>query len=102
MNRAENVVLFPIKTLDQLTMMLKAFRKEKGLTQAAMADRLGITQQSYAYFEANPTSATFERIFLVLRLLGVEISLGHMTSNKNATPLAEAALASSTQPKELW
>lgn len=66
---------YPIKTLSQLPLLLKGFRKEKGLTQAGMAERLGITQQSYAYFEANPATATLERLFTVLRMLDIEISL---------------------------
>lgn len=69
-------MIYPLKTLSQLPLILKGFRKEKELTQAAMAERLGITQQSYAYFEANPATATLERLFTVLRLLDVEISLG--------------------------
>jgi HTH-type transcriptional regulator/antitoxin HipB len=68
-------VIYPIKTLSQLPLILKGFRKEKGLTQVTIAERLGITQQSYAYFEANPAAATLERLFLVLRMLDVEISL---------------------------
>ncbi len=68
-------MIYPIKTLSQFSLILKGFRKEKGLTQASMAERLGITQQSYAYFEANPASATLERLFMVLRMLDVEISL---------------------------
>jgi len=68
-------VIYPIKTLSQLPLILKGFRKEKGLTQAAMAERLGITQQSYAYFEAHLATATLERLFMVLRMLDVEISL---------------------------
>jgi HTH-type transcriptional regulator / antitoxin HipB len=71
----EATMIFPIKTLNQLPLVLKAFRKEKGLTQAAMAEKLGITQQSYAYFEANPATATLARLFTVLRLLNVDISL---------------------------
>ncbi len=66
---------YPIKTLNQLPLVLKAFRKEQGLTQSAMAEKLGITQQSYAYFEAKPATATLERLFTVLRLLNVDISL---------------------------
>jgi len=68
-------VNYPIKTLSQLPLILKGFRKERGLTQAAMAEKLGITQQSYAYFEANPATTTLDRLFMVLRILGVEISL---------------------------
>ena len=73
-------MIYPIKTLSQLPLVLKGFRKEKRLTQAAMAEKLGITQQSYAYFEANPAIATLERLFMVLRMLDVEISLDQPSS----------------------
>ena len=84
----EAKVIYPIKTLRQLPLVLKGFRKRKGLTQAAMAERLGITQQSYAYFEANPATATLERLFMVLRMLDVEISLDQTSpaTSKGATP----------------
>jgi HTH-type transcriptional regulator/antitoxin HipB len=68
-------VNYSIKALSQLPLILKGFRKERGLTQAVMAEKLGVTQQSYAYFEANPASATLDRLFMVLRMLDVEISL---------------------------
>jgi HTH-type transcriptional regulator/antitoxin HipB len=71
---------YPIKTLSQLPLVLKGFRKVRGLTQAAIAKKLGITQQSYAYFEANPATATLERLFKVLRMLDVEISLDQVAS----------------------
>lgn len=81
-------MIYPIKTLSQFPLILKGFRKEKGLTQAAMAERLGITQQSYAHFEANPATATLERLFMVLRMLDVEISLDQTSpaTRKGATP----------------
>lgn len=66
---------YPIKTISQLPLILKAFRKERGLTQADMGAKLGVTQQTYASFEASPATATLERLFRVLRLLSVEISL---------------------------
>lgn len=77
---------YPIKTLNQLPLMLKGFRKERGLTQAAIAEKLGITQQSYAYFEANPTTASLDRLFMVLRILGVEISLEQAASVTSPNP----------------
>ena len=86
-------MIYPVKTLASLPLLLKGFRKQKGLTQAAMAEKLGITQQSYAYFEANAASATFERLFLVLRLLDVEISLDDTTAqvgNSEPMPADEA------------
>jgi HTH-type transcriptional regulator/antitoxin HipB len=77
-------MIFPINTLAQLPLLLKAFRKERGVTQAALAEKLGITQQSYAAFEANPATANLERVFTVLRLLDVDMSL------VQATPAATA------------
>lgn len=101
-------MIYPIKTLSQLPLILKGFRKEKGLTQAAMAERLGITQQSYAYFEANPATATLERLFMVLRLLDVEISLDQpspatsKTAGTVATRTAKPSAVTPTGKKENW
>jgi HTH-type transcriptional regulator/antitoxin HipB len=94
-------MIYPIKTLSQFSLVLKGFRKEKGLTQAAIAERLGITQQSYAHFEAKPQKATLDRIFKVLRMLDVEISLSHasVAANKGAVPSAKAAIASASTAK---
>ncbi|AIO68660.1 helix-turn-helix transcriptional regulator [Burkholderia oklahomensis] len=64
-----------IKTLGQLRPILRGFRKAAGLTQAMLASRLGVTQQTYAQFEANPASASVERLFKVLRVLDVELTL---------------------------
>lgn len=81
---------YPLKTLDQLALLLKGFRKTQGLTQSAMAEKLGITQQSYAHFEANPSSATLERLFMVMRLLGVEITFEKADSTLEAMPIPVA------------
>lgn len=84
---------YPIKTLNQLPLILKGFRKERRLTQAAMGEKLGITQQSYAAFEANPAAATLDRLFMVLRLLDVEISLEKVirTSGTEIAPSVDHA-----------
>lgn len=83
---------YPIKTLSQLRPILQGFRKAAGLTQAAMAERLGITQQSYAQLEANPASVSVERLFKVLRMLDVEMSLIQVpaVSTKISTATTEA------------
>lgn len=67
---------YPIRTLQQLRPLLVGFRKQAGLSQAEVAARLGVTQQSYARIEANPTATSVERLFTILRLLGGEIVLG--------------------------
>ncbi|PQV45524.1 helix-turn-helix transcriptional regulator [Paraburkholderia sp. BL21I4N1] len=79
---------YAIKTPSQLRPILQGFRKSAGLTQAAVADLLGITQQSYAQLEANPAAASVERIFKVMRLLNVDLRLSQTlaaTSGESAS-----------------
>jgi HTH-type transcriptional regulator/antitoxin HipB len=66
---------YAVKTLSQLRPILQGFRKAAGHTQTSMARQLGVTQQTYAELEANPASASVERLFKVLRLLDVEMTL---------------------------
>lgn len=66
---------YPIKALTQLRPLLLGFRKQAGLSQANVAKLLGITQQSYAKIEANPSLTSVERLYTILRLLGGEILL---------------------------
>lgn len=67
--------VYPLKTINQLRPLLIGFRKVNGLTQKDIAERLGVTQQTYARLEANPGSASIERLFKVFTVLGVEIEL---------------------------
>lgn len=83
---------YSVKTLSQLRPVLRGFRKAAGLTQAMIAERLGITQQSYAQFEADPAAAGVERLFKVLRLLNAGITLSQdAPSPANAAPVAKMA-----------
>ncbi len=67
---------YPISTLDQVRPLLVSFRKKAGLSQAAVAARLGISQQAYARMEAHPTNASVGRLLTVLQLLGATVSFG--------------------------
>jgi HTH-type transcriptional regulator/antitoxin HipB len=87
---------YPIKTLSQLRPILQGFRKTAGLTQAMMASRLGVTQQTYAQLEANPSSASVERLFKVLRALNVGLAL-----TQSGQPPSKAAHAETANPRSL-
>ncbi|RKU05293.1 transcriptional regulator [Burkholderia sp. Nafp2/4-1b] len=77
---------FPVQTLSQLRPILVGFRKSAGLTQAQLAARLGVTQQSYAQLEANPSAVSIERLFKVLNVLGVRLTLEPGTPNDAPSP----------------
>jgi HTH-type transcriptional regulator/antitoxin HipB len=96
---------YSLKTVSQLRPMLLGFRKQAGLTQEKVAQRLGISQQSYAAFEAHPEAASVDRLFRVLRLFAVEMRLSSAASapatrsaaaKKRAAPTAAPAAAKRT------
>ncbi|MFC5472823.1 helix-turn-helix transcriptional regulator [Paraherbaspirillum soli] len=89
---------YPIKTINQIQPILRGFRKAAGLTQQAMAEKLGITQQSYAQLESNPAAASMERLFKVLRMLDVELVL---TVNAPSVPDQDSGNASPAQPRRI-
>ncbi|KAB0876153.1 helix-turn-helix transcriptional regulator [Cronobacter muytjensii] len=79
--------VYPLKTLSQLRPLLVGFRKNQGLTQKEVSERLGVTQQTYARLEANPATASIERLFRVFNVLGIEIALSETqaTSERETT-----------------
>ncbi|WP_427309678.1 helix-turn-helix domain-containing protein [Cupriavidus sp. H39] len=95
---------YAIKTIHQLRPILQGFRKSRGMTQAMMAEHLGVKQQTYAELEANPAAASVERLLRVLRVLGVELVLslaeaGDTVPAAPARPRAKAQ-APASQPEK--
>ncbi len=64
-----------LRTAEQLSVLLQAFRKESGLTQSEVALRLGITQQTYSSLERNAETVGVGRLLKLLGILGVELVL---------------------------
>ena len=75
---------YPIITPAQLSAMLRSLRQRAGLTQTQLAERLGISQQSYARLEAKPGAASVERLSKVLRALDAELVIHTRDSNPPA------------------
>ena len=66
---------FVVRTADQLPGLLQGFRKAAGLTQAQVATRLGVTQQTLSALERNASSVSAARLMKLLAVLGVELVL---------------------------
>ncbi|MFT0532960.1 helix-turn-helix domain-containing protein [Castellaniella hirudinis] len=66
---------FTIRTAEQLPLLLQAFRKQAGFTQADLASRLGVTQQTLSSLERNAEKVSAGRLLTLLSALGVEIVL---------------------------
>ena len=80
---------FTVRTAEQLPALLQAFRKEAGLTQAATAMRLGVTQQTLSSLERNAEKVSADRLLQLLGILGVELVLrprGDASAQNGPTP----------------
>ncbi|HWK63256.1 MAG TPA: helix-turn-helix transcriptional regulator [Eoetvoesiella sp.] len=66
---------FTVHTAQQLPALLQGFRKQAGLTQAAIAMRLGVTQQTFSALERNAEKISADRLLQVLNIYGVELVL---------------------------
>lgn len=66
---------FAVRTAEQLSALLQGFRKQAGLTQAATAMRLGVTQQTFSALERNADKISADRLLQVLNIFGVELVL---------------------------
>ncbi len=79
---------YPLRTAEQLTILLQAFRKESGLTQSEVALRLGVTQQTYSTLERNAESVGVGRLLKLLGILGVELVLSKPAGDAGTTTAA--------------
>ena len=75
---------YTIRTPDQLTTLLQAFRKEAGMTQTEAAQRLGVKQQTISALERNAETVSAERLLRLLNVLGVELVMRKVTSGNVA------------------
>lgn len=66
---------FIVPAPHQLAPLLRALRRQAGLTQADVAGQLGVTRQAVSDLENRPESASFERLMKLCAVLGVEIVL---------------------------
>lgn len=59
----------------KLVVELIKVRKERGLTQGQVAERMGVVQQRIAEIERRPWGVGFARIVTYARALGVEVGI---------------------------
>jgi HTH-type transcriptional regulator/antitoxin HipB len=66
---------YPLPTVAQLSSHIKALRKARGLTQAALGQLLGVKQSRIADIEKNPGAIGFAQMHQVLSALGAQLWL---------------------------
>jgi len=66
---------FRVYTAASIGPAIKHYRKEAGLTQAELAERVGLTREYLSRLEQGHETAQVRRILAVLRELGVRATL---------------------------
>ncbi|MBC5763997.1 helix-turn-helix domain-containing protein [Ramlibacter albus] len=66
----------PLLTTTQLGRMLQSARKAKGMTQAAVGARVGLSQKRISALEIAPGTITAEQLLKLCAVLGLELTIG--------------------------
>ena len=66
---------YPIETSQQLSVVLRALRQSRSLTQAALGQQMGVNQKRVARIEANPGVTSFDQISRMVALMGCRLVL---------------------------
>ena len=63
-------------TAVQLSSVLQAARKAQGLTQSALASRIGLSQSRVSHLELNAHELSVEQLLAWCAALGLELTIG--------------------------
>lgn len=91
----------------QLKQHLKSLRKSRKMTQAELAQRLGVVQSRVADIEANPGTVSVEQLLQILAILDAQLVVrdgggtAAVTGTRGATP-APPASSSDSGPQGQW
>lgn len=66
----------PLINPHQLGVILKSARKAQRLTQAALAERVGISQSRISYLEKHAAEISVGQLMRICTALGLELAIG--------------------------
>ena len=65
----------PVRAAGELGPVLRAFRQSCGLSQAALGNRLGLSQERISAIERHPERITVQQLLSVLMALDAELTV---------------------------
>lgn len=89
-----------ISVPDQLAPQLKSLRKARGLTQASLALKLGVSQSRIAAIERNTAAVSVGQLMALLKVLGVDLMLSDTQSKPDIA--AASPVPSQIAPQGQW
>ena len=65
--------MYPVDTPQQLRTILRSLRQSRGLTQAQLGQKLGVSQKRIARIEAAPEVTAFDQISRMVSAMGCRL-----------------------------
>ncbi|PTR34213.1 HTH-type transcriptional regulator/antitoxin HipB [Luteibacter sp. OK325] len=90
---------YPIRLPNELREYLRALRKERGLTQAAVGELIGVSQARIAEIENNPGVVSVEQLMKLLSALQASLVVRDGGPAQRPAPSADATI---TPKKGAW
>lgn len=90
----------PLLTATQLGQLLRAARKQRGLTQAAVGARLGLSQNRVSHLEGHADELSVKQLLTWCAVVGLELSLAQRLATAPDAGGAEPAGPAAISPSE--
>lgn len=75
---------------NQVAALLREHRERRQLTQAQLAERLGLSKPRLSFLEQNPQQASLAQLLAWCSVLGLEMSLGPKTQRPPHAPFGSS------------
>jgi HTH-type transcriptional regulator/antitoxin HipB len=90
----------PLLTATQLGQLLRAARKRRGLTQAEVGARLGLSQNRVSHLEGHADELSVKQLLTWCAVVGLELSLAQRLATAPETGEAQAPGSAPATPPE--
>ena len=75
---------YPIRTTQQLAMILQGCRKQVGVTQKQAAGKVGLLPKTISLLETDPDGSSISSLFKLLSALDLELVLQSKNTEKSS------------------
>ena len=90
----------PLLTATQLGHLLRAARKQRGLTQAEVGARLGLSQNRVSHLEGHADELSVKQLLTWCAVVGLELSLAQRVAIAPEPDASHAQGSGATKPPE--
>lgn len=75
--------MYPLNTSKQLATYLKSLRKSRGVSQAALGTRIGVSGARIGAIEHDPGAVSLAQLLHLLHTLGARLSIEEVSARKH-------------------